>query len=150
MGKVEGDGDEKNSIVPLKQVSTAGQLADIAVLTEDYISVPEERIKGIESVLTVVGGKIVHATGDFASHTPPPIPVLPEWSPVKVFGGYGAPLDIRKAARVGVPVAQAHEHSAGCHHHGCAHSTHQLLAGIEAARNRYADFFGLGCDCFAF
>jgi hypothetical protein len=31
-----------------------------------------------------------------------------------------------------------------------AHSTHQLLAGIEATQNRYDDFFGLGCDCFAF
>jgi len=25
-----------------------------------------------------------------------------------------------------------------------------LLAGIEAAHNRYAEFWGLGCDCFAF
>ena len=25
-----------------------------------------------------------------------------------------------------------------------------LLAGIEALRNRFAGFFGLGCDCFAF
>ncbi len=29
-------------------------------------------------------------------------------------------------------------------------AAHQLLAGLEAARNRYAGFFGLGCDCFAF
>ena len=109
---------------------------------------PEEKIKGIESVLTFVGGKIVHATDEFAPHAPPPIPVLPEWSPVKVFGGYGAPLDVRKSARAGVPM-QEHQHSAECHH-GCAHSAHKLLAGIEAARNRYSDFFGLGCDCFAF
>jgi len=69
---------------------------------------------------------------------------------VKVFGGYGAPLDIRKAVRADVPVVQTHEHSAKCHHQGCDHSSATLLAGIEAARNRYADFFGLGCDCFAF
>ena len=75
--------------------------------------------------------------------------MLPEWSPVKVFGGYGAPFDVRKAARAGVPMAP-HQHSAECHHGGCDHSAHQLLAGIEASRNRYADFFGLGCDCFAF
>ena len=48
-----------------KGAIAAGQLADFAVLTEDYISVPEEKIKGIESVLTVVGGKIVHATDEF-------------------------------------------------------------------------------------
>ena len=68
-----------------------GQLADLVALTDDYFSVPEERIKSIESVLTVVGGKIVHATDEFAPHAPPPIPVLPEWSPVGKFGGYGAP-----------------------------------------------------------
>jgi hypothetical protein len=119
------------------------------VLTDDYLSVPEEQIKSIESVLTIVDGKIVHATEEFASHAPPPIPVLPEWSPVKVFGGYGAPLDVRKAARVGVPMPPQ-QHNAKCHHHGCVHAGHQLLAGIEAARNRYAGFFGSGCDCFAF
>ena len=59
---------------------------------------PEEKIRGIESVLTIVGGKIVHATDEFAAHAPPPIPVLPEWSPAKYFGGYGAPLDVRQAA----------------------------------------------------
>jgi len=125
-----------------------GQLADLAALTDDYLSVPEEKIKGIESVLTVLGGKVVHGTGEFASHAPPAIPVLPEWSPVKVFGGYGAPLDIRKAARAGVAVL--HQHDANCHSHGCDHAAHQLLAGVEAARNPYAGFFGLGCDCFAF
>jgi len=83
-----------------------GQLADLIALTDDYFSVPEEQIKGIESVLTVVGGKIVHATNEFIPLAPAAIPVLPEWSPVKVFGGYGAPLEIRKAARAGVPVAQ--------------------------------------------
>src|SRR5262245_46592436 len=82
-----------------KGAIAAGQLADLAVLSENYFSVPAEQIKGIESVLTIVGGKIVHAKGDFAQHAPPPIPVPPEWSPVKAFGGYGAPLDVRKAAR---------------------------------------------------
>src|SRR6201995_1600678 len=43
----------------------AGQLADFAVLTNDYYSVPDEEIKYIESVLTVVGGKIVYATEEF-------------------------------------------------------------------------------------
>ena len=125
-----------------------GQLADFAVLTEDYFGVPEDEINGIESVLTAVDGKIVHATEEFDQYAPPSIATLPEWSPTKVFGGYGAPLDIRKAARAGVPVA--HAHSAACHQHGCVHAAHQLLAGIEASRNRFADFWGSGCDCFAF
>ena len=126
-----------------------GQFADFVALTDDYFSVSEEKIKDIESVLTVVDGKVVHATEEFASHAPPSIPVLPEWSPIKAFGGYGAPLDIRKAARAGVPIPQ-HQHNSNCHEHGCTHSWQQLLAGVETARNRYAEFFGLGCDCFAF
>jgi predicted amidohydrolase YtcJ len=135
-----GESGKKGAIAP-------GQLADLAALTADYFSVPDEQIKAIESALTIVGGKITHATEEFTPHAPPPIPVLPEWSPVKLFGGYGAPLDVRRAARAGVP---QHRHDAECHSHGCNHAWHQLVAGVEAGRNRYGDFFGLGCDCFAF
>ena len=60
----------------------------------------------------------IKMTGPGKGDAPPPIPVLPEWSPVRVFGGYGAPLDVRKAVRAGVPVA--HQHSAECHQPGCA------------------------------
>ncbi len=126
-----------------------GQLADLAALTEDYFSLPEEGIKGIESVLTVVGGNIVHATNEFTPYAPPVIPVLPEWSPAKFFGGYGAPLNVRAAARAGVPIHDR-QHNAWRHLHGGARAAHRLLAGIETARNRYAGFFGSGCDCFAF
>src|SRR6185503_2780553 len=42
-----------------KGAMAVGQLADFAVLTDDYFFVQEEKIKAIESVLTVVGGKIV-------------------------------------------------------------------------------------------
>jgi predicted amidohydrolase YtcJ len=126
-----------------------GQLADVTALTEDYFSVPEEKIKGIESVLTIVGGKIVYGAKEFQDLAPAPLPVLPEWSPIKVYGGYGAPLDTRKDARAGVPDHQ-HKHSAGCHSHGCIHAAHQLQVGIKAAAPRYGDFWGLGCDCFAF
>jgi predicted amidohydrolase YtcJ len=126
-----------------------GQMADLAVLTDDYFTVTEEQLRGIESVLTMVGGRIVHATAEFASHGPASLPVLPEWSPVKVFGGYGAPLDPRKAARAGVPVA-SHQHRAACHEHGCPQALNKLFDTAQAARNRFATFFGSGCDCFAF
>jgi predicted amidohydrolase YtcJ len=132
-----------------KGAIAVGQLADVTALTEDYFTVPEEKIKGIESVLTIVGGKIVYGAGEFSNLDPAPLPVLPEWSPVKVYGGYGAPLDMRKAARAGVPVPQ-HQHSADCHSHGCLHAAQQLQDGIRAATPRYSDFWGLGCDCFAF
>jgi predicted amidohydrolase YtcJ len=132
-----------------KGAMASGQLADLVALSDDYFSVPDEQIKAIESVLTVVGGKIVHATNEFRSHAPPALPVRPEWSPVKVFGGYGAPLDVRKAARAGIPMAQ-HQHNTTCHEHGCAHALQQLFTGAETARHRFAGFFGTGCDCFAF
>jgi len=109
---------------------------------------PKRKSKVSSPSLRSSMGKIVHATEEFATHAPPLILWLPEWSPVKVFGGYGAPLDARKAAQAGVPAV--HHHSAECHQHGCAHAAHQLLAGIEAARDRFAGFWGSGCDCFAF
>jgi predicted amidohydrolase YtcJ len=43
-----------------------GMLADFAVLSEDYFSIPEAEMAGLESVLTVVGGEVVHAEGPYA------------------------------------------------------------------------------------
>ena len=43
----------------------AGKHADFAVLSEDYFTVPEERIPEISSVLTLLGGKVVHADPPF-------------------------------------------------------------------------------------
>ncbi len=76
---------KKGALVP-------GQLADLAVLSADYFSIPDEDIKSLESVLTLVGGKTVHAAGEFTALAPPALPVLPAWSPVAKFGGYAAPL----------------------------------------------------------
>ena len=42
-----------------------GKLADLAVLSKDYLTVPVDQIGGIESVMTMVGGKIVYATGPY-------------------------------------------------------------------------------------
>jgi predicted amidohydrolase YtcJ len=66
-----------------------GQYADFAVLSDDYLGVPEERIKDLESVLTVLGGKVVYAAGAFSVLAPKPLPaVSPTWSPVEYYGGY--------------------------------------------------------------
>jgi predicted amidohydrolase YtcJ len=43
----------------------AGKYADLAVLSHDYLTVPEQTIRRIESVMTMVGGKIVHAAAPF-------------------------------------------------------------------------------------
>jgi predicted amidohydrolase YtcJ len=42
-----------------------GKLADLAVLSSDYLTVPVDQIGRIESLLTMVGGKIVHASGPY-------------------------------------------------------------------------------------
>ncbi|GAA0787371.1 amidohydrolase [Roseibium denhamense] len=67
-----------------------GQFADLAVLDRDYFTIPEDEITEIEADLTFSGGKIVHAKGPFAEHAPAPLPELPDWSPVPVFGAPGA------------------------------------------------------------
>jgi predicted amidohydrolase YtcJ len=54
------DDDKRGTLEP-------GKLADLAVLTKDYMTVPADEIGGIESVLTMVGGKIVYAAGPFAA-----------------------------------------------------------------------------------
>ena len=54
------DDDTRGSIEP-------GKLADLAVLSEDFMTVPVDRIGGIESVMTMVGGQVVYAAGSFAA-----------------------------------------------------------------------------------
>ncbi len=74
--------DVKGRIAP-------GQYADFAILSENYLTVPEERIRNLQSVLTVVGGNVVYAAGPFDDLTVPELPaVSPDWSPVAHFGGY--------------------------------------------------------------
>jgi predicted amidohydrolase YtcJ len=107
---------------------TPGQLADLSVLTADYISVPEEEIKQIESVLTIVGGRIVHAEEEFKSFGPPPLPVSPDWSPVKAVGGYARAGGAKSAS----PQAAARHIN-----------VHREVLGKSG-------LWSLGCDCFAF
>jgi hypothetical protein len=44
----------------------AGKLADLAVLSKDYMTIPVDQVGGLESLLTMVGGKVVYASGPFA------------------------------------------------------------------------------------
>jgi hypothetical protein len=120
-----------------KGALTPSQLADFAVLSADYFSIPEEEIKHLESVLTVVGGKVVHASEEFSKLAPPALPVSPSWSPVKEYGGYAKTLDRSVGA----------SHTAACSHvkasaDGRTRSHLQVLGEFG--------LWGLGCDCFAF
>jgi predicted amidohydrolase YtcJ len=79
-----GEEEKKGAIAP-------GQLADLAVLSADYFSVPEDEIRRIESLLTLVGGEVVYGAGELAPLAPPPPPARPDWAPPLYYGGYGAP-----------------------------------------------------------
>src|SRR5258706_13456563 len=77
-----------------------GQLADLIVPDRDYLSCPETEIADITAHLTVVGGEIVYGAGEFAhldEATPPP--AMPDWSPVRRFGGDAASDDREGSTR---------------------------------------------------
>ena len=101
-----------------------GQLADLALLSADYFSIPEEEIRGIESLLTVMGGRVVHAAGEFGGMAPPPPAASPDWSPVGRYGGY------HNAAAVSATL----------------HSQTQEQVWLP----KQPRLWGTGCDCFAF
>ncbi len=65
-----------------------GMYADFAMLSDDYFTVPEQQIKSLKSVLTIVDGKVVYAGGEYEAMNPSLPEVIPNWSPVKYFGGY--------------------------------------------------------------
>ena len=49
-----------------------GQLADLAVLSRDYLTVPLDQIGGTVALLTMVGGRIVYAGGPFTEYEDKP------------------------------------------------------------------------------
>jgi predicted amidohydrolase YtcJ len=101
---------------------TPGAYADLAMLSDDYFTVAAADIRGISSVLTVVGGRIVHGDGEFRALAPALPPVSPEWSPQAVL----------------------HEPASAIVRSACARSGHVHHTGVE-------QFWGLsGCGCWAF
>jgi hypothetical protein len=119
---------QKGTLVP-------GQFADLAVLTADYFSIPEEEIKCLESVLTIVGGKIVYASAEFSKLDPPALSISPDWSPVKHYGGY---------TQTSTPAVEAPGR--------VAFSEIDRKAPREGHRQVLGEngTWELGCDCFAF
>jgi predicted amidohydrolase YtcJ len=84
-----------------------GKLADIVFLSADYFNIPVEAIKDLESVMTMVGGKVVYGSGIYERLAPPAPPINHDWLPIKSYGGY------QKRTRAGGAIAMAgmgHEH----------------------------------------
>jgi predicted amidohydrolase YtcJ len=118
-----------------------GQFADLIVPDRDYFSCPEREIADITSLLTVVGGRVVYGSGDFArfdDQAPPP--AMPDWSPVRVYGGYAAWGEPSQRAAPLACVSDCHVHG---HRHATAWSAKLPIADLKG-------FWGaLGCSCWA-
>jgi len=117
-----------------------GQFADLAALDADYFSVPDDQIKSLTATLTLVAGRVVHADREFKDLAPPLPPALPDWSPVRSYGGYQHG-------------ALTHSHRNHSHRNACALHGHAPARGLQAPvrPEDRAGFFGaLGCSCFAF
>jgi predicted amidohydrolase YtcJ len=112
-----------------------GQLADLAVLSDDYFYVADDRIADITSVLTLLGGKPVHASGDFSNLAPPLPPAMPDWSPVNYYGGYQSPNEAVAAA-----VAASGTQRVAAHR----------CQSVHAHTRESAAWGDFGCTCWAF
>jgi hypothetical protein len=128
----------------------AGQFADLIVPDRDFFACAEDEIADTTSLLTVVGGKVVYGTGEFASFddSAPP-PAMPDWSPVRRFGGFAA---WRNASGNGeAALQQVAAASCGCATacgvHGHAHARAWTA---NAPTSDLHGFWGaLGCSCWA-
>jgi hypothetical protein len=128
-----------------------GQFADLVVPDRDYFACAEDEISGIAAELTIVGGKVVYGAGDFAAldETAPP-PAMPDWSPVRRFGGYAAWGDRSDSgeavARRSLAATCSCANHCGIHGHD-----HAAARSPRLPVSDLRSFWGaLGCSCFAF
>ncbi|MFC3108918.1 amidohydrolase [Undibacterium arcticum] len=120
-----------------------GMLADLCALSDDFFAIDEGSIKSIESVLTIVGGKVVFAQAEFTPLDLPALPVLPDWSPVAtVPGHYRAVAPRQQLSQL------PHQCKGACGVHAHAHD---IARKSSVPVSDYSGFWGaLGCSCFAF
>ena len=119
----------------------AGQLADLAVLSGDYFSVPESDIPHLRSMLTILGGKVVWGEGDYSDHAPALPRPMPDWSPVATFGGY------HRSPEASARLASACGCASGCAVHG---HDHAAALGASVPAKDVQTFWGsFGCGCWA-
>jgi predicted amidohydrolase YtcJ len=118
-------------------VISPGQFADLAVLTKDYFAIPDEEIKSLESVLTILGGKPVYAAEEFKPLDPGDLPVMPDWSPVHHFPGYWK-----------------EDFTANLHVHQCCGYGDQQVRNSSLSIPQWIlgprGLLDGGCECFAF
>jgi predicted amidohydrolase YtcJ len=127
-----------------------GQLADLIVPDRDYFSCPDDEIADTTSDLTMVGGKVVCGVGEFARYDEgAPPPAMPDWSPVRTFGGYGAWGDPTRAAQpaLGRKLAMSCDCAHACNIHGHDHAS--AWSGRLPISDLKSFWGALGCACWA-
>ena len=95
----------------------------------------------------VKSGKFVYGAGDFARYdeSAPP-PAMPEWSPVRSYGGYQPRAD--RVAGGKLAFVASCGCAGACAIHGHAHAT-AWATDVPVADDK--SFWGaLGCSCWAF
>ncbi len=93
---ISGEESRKGTLEP-------GRFADLVFLSADYFNIPVDSIKDLESVMTMVGGKVVYGAGPYAKLAPPAPPMNQDWLPIRAYGGYQ-----KRAGAVPQTVAQSH------------------------------------------
>lgn len=128
----------------------AGQLADLVVPDRDFFACPESDIADTSALLTMVGGKVVYGAGDFAQFDEAALPpAMPDWSPVRRFGGYGAwgANDSGPLKNLAQQAAAACACASACNVHGHAHGSSW---NTQLPTSDAKGFWGaLGCACWA-
>ncbi|MGB5998066.1 MAG: amidohydrolase [Marinomonas sp.] len=128
----------------LKGQIKAGQYADSVLLSSDYFEVPDEEIRNLVSVMTIVAGKVVYSDDEFSPMSPSLPPAMPDWSPANYYQGYFKPDHNVQHA-----VAQAGcGCSSSCNVHGHSHAR---ASNDAISDDQQHGFWGaLGCSCWAF
>ncbi|CAH0340900.1 N-substituted formamide deformylase [Rhizobium sp. CECT 9324] len=127
-----------------------GHFADLVVPDRDFFSCAEQEISFLTSELTMVGGRIVFSAGDFREldeNTLPP--AMPDWSPVRTFGGYGAPDWAGNGGEYNLrrQVINACNCASSCNVHGHDHAA--AWSSSLPTRDLKGFFGTLGCQCWA-
>ncbi|WP_346993738.1 amidohydrolase [Alteromonas gracilis] len=134
-----GEEEVKGSIAP-------EAYADFAVLSDDFFKMEEAQIPSINSVMTVVGGSIVHGSGDFSSFNPPLPPAMPDWSPVNQFNLPSSGTSKNERPR------QFSTHSccdSACSVHGHNHVIAWQTPLPIDDKSKSAFWGAIGCSCFS-
>jgi predicted amidohydrolase YtcJ len=128
----------------------AGQLADLIVPDRDYFSCPDDEIADTTSDPTIVGGKVVYGAGEFARYDEDAPPsAMPDWSPVRGFGGYAAWANVDRASQAGSQrkLAMSCDCANACSIHGHDHAS--AWSGKLPITDLKSFWGALGCACWA-